>query len=295
MSLLDHLCTRRAALAALASTGPMVPCLAASRVEGGAHEAPAIERPLEAHPGVDPRGYLVSEKLDGVRAVWDGRQLRFRSGRVVPAPHWFTKALPPVPLDGELWAGRSRFEAVSGTVRRAVPDDAAWHALRLMVFDLPGATGDFATRAARIAALAADTHSGVWTAVEQTHVPDSAALQRWLDRVVHGGGEGLVLHRADAPWSPGRSSALWKLKPLHDAEAQVLAHEPGQGRLAGLMGALRVRTAGGIEFRIGTGFTDAQRREPPAVGSWVSYTHRGLTASGVPRFASYWRAHDAGL
>lgn len=295
MSLLDRSCSRRTALAALASTWPAVPCQAGSRAGGGTRDAPAIELPLEAHPGVDPRGYLVSEKLDGVRAVWDGRQLRFRSGRVVPAPHWFTEALPPVALDGELWAGRSRFDEVSGTVRRTSPDDGSWQALRLMVFDLPGATGDFAARVARIAALAADTRSEAWAAVEQTRVPDPAALQRWLDRVVRGGGEGLVLHRADAPWSPGRSSALWKLKPLHDAEAQVLAHEPGRGRLAGLMGALRVRTADGIEFRLGSGFTDAQRRDPPAVGSWVSYTHRGLTPAGVPRFASYWRAHDAGL
>ena len=295
MSLPDLLYTRRALLAALASAGSAGHCLAAMRAAVDAHDALALECPRVAPPGMDPRGHLVSEKLDGVRAVWDGRQLRFRSGRVVPAPHWFTDALPHVALDGELWAGRGRFDLVSGTVRRAVPDDAAWHALRLMVFDLPGAAGDFAARAARIAALAGDAGSAVWAAVEQTRVSDPAALQRWLDRVVHGGGEGLVLHRADAPWAPGRSSALWKLKPLNDAEAQVLVHEPGRGRLAGLMGALRVRTADGIEFRIGTGFTDAQRRDPPAVGSWISYTHRGLTPAGVPRFASYWRAHDAGL
>lgn len=295
MPLLDLSYTRRAALAALASAGAIGPCRAALLAADDTHGVPAIELPLEAPRDVDPRGYLVSEKLDGVRAVWDGRQLRFRSGRVVPAPRWFTEALPAVALDGELWAGRARFDAVSGTVRRTSPDDASWQALRLMVFDLPGAAGDFAARVARIAALAGDAGSAVWAAVEQTRVSDPAALQRWLDRVVRGGGEGLVLHRADAPWSPGRSSALWKLKPLHDAEAQVLAHEPGRGRLAGLMGALRVRTVSGIEFRIGTGFTDAQRRDPPAVGSWVSYTHRGLTPAGVPRFASYWRAHDAGL
>lgn len=295
MSLPDLSYTRRALLVALASAGSAGPCQAAMRAAGDAHDALALERPRAAPPGIDPRGCLVSEKLDGVRAVWDGQQLRFRSGRVVPAPRWFTEALPSVALDGELWAGRGRFDEVSGMVRRTSPDDASWQALRLMVFDLPGAAGDFAARVARIAALAADTRSEAWAAVEQTRVPDPAALQRWLDRVVRGGGEGLVLHRADAPWSPGRSSAVWKLKPLHDAEAQVLAHEPGQGRLAGLMGALRVRTAGGVEFRLGSGFTDAQRRDPPAVGSWVSYTHRGVTPAGVPRFASYWRAHEAGL
>ena len=287
----DIFSTRRQVLAALALAWP------ASRVQAQprAHatsEAPRLALLSEARPDIDPSGHLVSEKLDGVRAVWDGARLRLRSGRVAPAPDWFTAALPPVALDGELWGGRERFDVVSGTVRRATPDDAGWRALRLMVFDLPGASGDFAARAARIAALAAASRSVAWAAVEQVRIPDRAALRQQLDQVVRGGGEGLILHRADAPWSPGRSGALWKLKPLQDAEAQVLAHEPGRGRLVDRMGALRVRTVSGIEFRIGTGFTDAERQAPPPVGSWISYTHRGLTPSGLPRFASYWRPHE---
>lgn len=294
MTLFDIPCTRRGALAALATAWP-ASWLHAKPRSGATLAAPPVALLSEAHADIDPHGHLVSEKLDGVRAIWDGRQLRFRSGRTVSAPAWFTEALPPLALDGELWGGRERFDGVSGTVRRATPDDASWRALQLMVFDMPGASGDFATRAARLAALAAASRSTVWAAVEQASVPDRAALQRRLDSVVRGGGEGLVLHRADALWSPGRSGALWKLKPLHDAEAQVLAHEPGHGRLVNLMGALRVRTAGGLEFRIGTGFTDAERRDPPPVGSWISFTHRGVTPSGVPRFASYWRSHDAAL
>jgi DNA ligase-1 len=287
-------CTRRQALAAVVAVWPTTHVAAKPRPQA-TPDAPRVALLSEARPDIDPRGYLVSEKLDGVRAIWDGSRLRFRSGRPVPAPAWFTEALPPVALDGELWGGRKRFDVVSGTVRSDTPDDARWRALRLMVFDLPGAPGDFATRAARIAEWATATRATVWAAVEQTQVPDRAALRQRIDSVVRDGGEGLVLHRADARWSPGRSNALYKLKPLHDAEAQVLAHESGRGRLAGLMGALRVRTASGIEFRIGTGFTDAERRDPPPVGSWISYTHRGTTPSGVPRFASYWRSRDLEL
>lgn len=290
----DIPCTRRQALTAVALAWPASRGLAQTRAHATS-EAPRLALLSEARADIDPSGHLVSEKLDGVRAFWDGARLRFRSGRVASAPDWFTSALPPVALDGELWGGRESFDAVSGTVRRTAPDDAGWRVLRLMVFDLPGASGDFATRAARISALAAASPSAAWAAVEQVRITDRAVLQQRLDQVVRGGGEGLVLHRADAPWSPGRSGALWKLKPLQDAEAQVLAHEPGRGRLVGVMGALRVRTAGGIEFRIGTGFTDAERRDPPLVGSWISYTHRGVTASGLPRFASYWRPHDAAL
>jgi DNA ligase-1 len=129
-------------------------------------------------------------------------------------------------------------------------------------------------------------------AVEQQRLADRAGLQRRLQEVVRGGGEGLVLHRADALWQAGRSEALLKLKPLDDAEARVTAHLPGRGKHAGRLGALRVRTDDGVEFLIGTGFSDAQREHPPAVGTMVTYTHRGSTAGGVPRFASFLRVRD---
>lgn len=254
--------------------------------------APSIELLSPAPPDIDPGGYLISEKFDGVRAIWDGHSLRFRSGRAMAAPAWFTEGWPDAALDGELWGGRGRFDVTSASARRLAPDDAEWRALRLMVFDLPGAAGSFAQRAQHIQSLVRGASSNTLEAVDQTELADRAALRSRLDSVLRGGGEGLVLHRADAPWVAGRSTAVLKLKPLHDAEAQVLAYEAGRGRLAGLMGALRVRNVAGIEFRIGTGFTDEQRRHPPAVGSWITYTHRGHTPSGVPRFASYWRAAE---
>ena len=286
--------SRRRALLAMASLWPAALLTAAS-----SHAAQGLAPPIEllssAPLDVDPHGYLVSEKFDGVRAIWDGRSLRFRSGRAMAAPAWFTEGWPDAALDGELWGGRGRFDVTSASARRSVPDDAEWRGLRLMVFDLPGAAGGFAQRAARIETLVRASASSALVVVDQQLMADRAALQQRLDSVLRGGGEGLVLHRADAPWVAGRSTAVLKLKPLHDAEAQVLACEAGRGRLAGLMGALRVRNVAGIEFRIGTGFTDEQRRHPPAVGSWITYTHRGHTPSGVPRFASYWRAAEVGL
>lgn len=247
---------------------------------------------MDAGPGMDPMGWLVSEKLDGVRALWDGAQLRFRSGRLIAAPAWFLAALPPAPLDGELWAGRGRFDTASAAVRRAQPQDGEWRALRYEVFDQPGTSGPFAERAVRLATVLRGAAPFVAALPQQT-LPDAAALQRRLDAVLRAGGEGLVLHRADAPWLPGRQPALRKLKAAHDAEALVLAHEPGQGRHAGRLGALRVQLPDGRVLRIGTGFSDAQREAPPPVGSVVTYSHRGRTASGLPRFASFLRVRDA--
>ncbi len=270
--------TRRALLGAL-----MLSPLAAWPRRG----APGLMLAQEAPPDIDPAGWLVSEKFDGVRAFWDGRQLRFRSGLVVAAPAWFLARLPAVPLDGELWLGRGRFDATSAAVRRSAPVNAEWRALHYLVFDLPGAPGPFAERALQLRQLGVE-------AVAQQHLPDRAALQQRLAEVLAGGGEGLMLHRADALHHAGRSPALLKLKPEHDAEAQVLAHLPGQGRLQGRLGALRVRTAGGVVFDLGSGFSDAQRQAPPAVGAWVSYRHRGFTPAGVPRFASFLRLREEG-
>lgn len=249
---------------------------------------------VEAAPDIDPAGHLVSEKYDGVRAIWDGHRLRFRSGLPVPAPAWWLARLPATPLDGELWLGRGRFEALSGAVRRQQPDDAEWRALRYMVFEQPQGEGGFAQRAARLAAIVRQVDGPALVAAPQRVVPDRDGLQRWLAEVVAGGGEGLVLHRADAPWQAGRTAALQKLKPVHDAEAVVLAHVPGRGRLAGTLGALRVRDKAGAEFLLGSGFSDAQRAAPPAVGGVVTFAYRGRMAGGVPRFATFVRERPAG-
>jgi DNA ligase-1 len=254
---------------------------------------PGVMSAREAPGRIDPAGWLISEKLDGVRALWDGRSLFFRSGLPIAAPRWFVDALPRgVALDGELWIGRGRFEGLSGAVRKAVPVDAEWRALSYRLFDLPGAPGPFSERAARLQALATDARSPLFTTIPQHRLPDAAALQRRLDEVMRAGGEGLMLHRADALWRPGRSDQLLKLKPLQDAEATVIGHTAGQGRHAGRLGALRVRADDGTEFLIGTGFSDAEREHPPPLGSVVTFTHRGTTESGAPRFASFLRLRD---
>ncbi|MEN3112110.1 DNA ligase [Uliginosibacterium paludis] len=242
--------------------------------------------------GIDPRDYLVSEKYDGVRAIWNGHDLVFRSGQAVPAPDWFIRALPPVPLDGELWAGRQRFEWLSGVVRKLDPVDAEWRELRYMIFELPGAPGDFRERAARIRNIVAASGNPALVAVEQRPGTDHASLKAQMDRIVAAGGEGLMLHLADAPYVTGRSDVLLKLKPWLDAEARVIEVLPGRGRHAQRMGSLLMEMPDGKRFRLGTGFTDAQREHPPAPGSLLTYRYQALTAAGLPRFPAFLRLRE---
>ena len=253
---------------------------------------PAIILAKVLDPSVDPAQYLVSEKFDGVRAIWDGATLRFRSGNVVKAPAWFIARLPAQSLDGELWLARGKFETLSGYVRKSEPVDEEWRQIRYQIFELPGATGSFEERYRQIQAVVTKTNWPPLVAVEQFRVSDRAALKRKLDAVVKAGGEGLMLHRADAPYVTGRSDVLLKLKPLDDTEATVVGHIPGKGKFSGMLGALRVEAPDGRRFVIGTGFTDAVRQDPPPVGTVITYTYRGLTSSGLPRFASYWRVRE---
>lgn len=240
---------------------------------------------------LDTANYLVSEKLDGVRALWDGAVLRFRSGRTVAAPSWFTAKLPSTPLDGELWLARGQFDVLSGMVRKAQPLDADWQQIKYMVFELPAGTATFEKRAAQLPGIVARAAWPQLRAVEQSRVDNAAALQAKLKAVVASGGEGLMLHLASSPVTTGRSPVLLKLKAVQDAEAVVTGHVAGKGKYRGMLGALEVQSANGQRFKLGTGLSDAQRASPPAVGSTVTYTYNDTAPSGKPRFARFLRAH----
>lgn len=241
---------------------------------------------------VDVTQYLVSEKLDGVRALWDGRSLRFRSGKPIHAPAWFLAGLPQQALDGELWMGRGSFEQLSGAVRKEIPVDGEWRQVRYMIFELPGASGSFRERVDQISLLVRQANVSWLQQVEQFRVADDASLRQRFAAVVAAGGEGLMLHRADAVYETGRSDTLLKLKPWLDADAEVVGHRAGKGRHAGSLGALLVRTPEGKTFLLGTGFSDELRRNPPPIGAWVSYRYRELTSTGLPRFASFLRTRE---
>ncbi len=250
---------------------------------------PAVALASTYRKGISLAGYAVSEKYDGVRGLWDGQRLWTRGGEAVAAPAWFTAGWPAHALDGELWAGRGRFAEAVSTARTQTPVEEAWRRMKFMVFDAPAQGGSFSERHAGVERTVAALAQPWLVSVHQSPATGHAQVQAFMERVVTQGGEGVVLRRLDAPWRAGRTPDLLKFKPDEDADALVLGHSPGQGKYAGMMGALLVETPEGLRFKIGTGFDDATRRTPPAVGSWISYRYRGETATGIPRFASYLR------
>ncbi|MDE0364760.1 MAG: DNA ligase [Gammaproteobacteria bacterium] len=255
-------------------------------------KAPPVALASVYEEGVDVSAYWVSEKLDGVRALWDGEALYSRRGNRFAVPSWFLRGFPATPLDGELWIGRGSFEVLSGAVRREVPDARAWRRIRYMVFDLPDHVGTFDERLHRLLELIQGIDAPYLELVVQFRVESHEELMAEMERVVARGGEGLMLRRADSRHRAGRSDDLLKVKPHQDAEAVVVAHLPGKGRFQGMLGSLLVETPTGRRFRLGTGFTDAERSHPPELGATVTYRHRGKTANGTPRFASYLRVRE---
>ena len=233
--------------------------------------------------------HWVSEKLDGIRAYWNGVQLLTRSGKPIYAPSWFTQNFPATPLDGELWIGRGQFQRLASIVLDKIPKDSDWQDVAYYVFDLPHNEESFEQRLSILDNLIARSPVEHLRCVRQQRVNDAQQIEAMLANVVAGGGEGLMLRKPYSFYEAGRSDTLKKLKPKLDAEAVVLGYSPGKGRYSGMMGSLLVKNSDGMEFKIGTGFTNLQRENPPAIGSTITYHFQGYTDSGIPRFASFFR------
>ncbi len=241
------------------------------------------------HNSISVDDYLISEKYDGVRAIWTGEKLVSRSGKVISAPKWFVKDLPKVWLDGELWSSRGDFEFIASTVSKNKPIDVQWKKIKFMVFDAPDHVQPFMARVKNYHQIISHINQPHVIAIKQFKVADNKSLTSLLAKYQSEGAEGLMLHREDAFFRSGRSINLVKLKPYMDAEAQVIAHLPGKGKYVGKLGALAVRTEQGINFKIGSGFTDKQRQFPPDIGDVITFKYHGLTKNGIPKFASFLR------
>ncbi|MBV9123036.1 MAG: DNA ligase [Planctomycetes bacterium] len=234
----------------------------------------------------DPTGWWLSEKLDGVRAYWDGKQFLSRLGNLFHAPEWFVAGLPSVPLDGELWLGRKKFQRAVSIVRRQDKSDL-WKEITFVVFDAPALEQGFEDRLEFVNDCLRQGQPLYAKPHEHVRCQGLDHLRQELTRLEGLGGEGLMLRRAGSRYEGGRSATLLKVKSFQDAEARVLAHQEGAGRHKGRLGALLVEMADGTRFAVGTGFSDAEREDPPPVGSLITFRYQELSEAGVPRFPSY--------
>jgi len=236
----------------------------------------------------DLSGWWLSEKLDGVRAYWDGQQFLSRLGNRYFAPESFTAHLPKnVILDGELWMDRKAFQRTISIVRRQDANEEAWKAIKFVVFDAPNIQLDFEGRVLAYTQILGNLGQPHLVALPHVRCEGLAHLRQELARVEALKGEGLMLRQPRSHYTSGRSPTLLKVKSFFDAEAKVTGYSAGKGRHKGTVGALEVVCPDGTEFSVGTGLTDQDRRAPPPIGSKITFRYQELTDGGVPRFPSF--------
>jgi DNA ligase 1 len=267
------------------------PAAGAAASAAGATGAAVTEGPpiLLANPwdnDQDLTGWWMSEKLDGVRAYWDGKAFISRLGNRYHAPDWFTVGLPDTPLDGELWGGRKKFQRTISVVRRQDKSDH-WKEISFVVFDVPSHAGPFEERMDLVRSHLDRNKPAHAKYLDQHPCKGVDHLREELKRVESLGGEGLMLRRPGSRYEVGRSSSLLKVKSFFDAEALVIEHLPGTGRHLGRLGALLVELPDGVRFSVGTGFSDKERKSPPPLKSIITFRYQELSEAGVPRFPSY--------
>ncbi len=237
---------------------------------------------------MDPTGWWLSEKYDGIRGYWDGQAMRTRGGELIHLPSALHDSLPPFPVDGELWGGPGQFTQVARTVRDAEPGPG-WRSIRYLIFDAPDHVGEFEARMETVRTWLGEHPSPQVALVDQIRCRERAHLLQFHAEVEAHGGEGVMLRAAGSPYEAGRSPHLRKFKSFDDAEATVIGYNPGRGKYQGLVGSLRVELPDGTRFSVGSGLSDAERRDPPPPGSQITFKHQGWTSGGKPRFPVFWR------
>lgn len=268
-----------------------------AEVNGHHIQIPALQLANNYHTDIKLQDYWISEKLDGVRAYWDGQQFISKQGNTYQAPTWFVRDFPSFALDGELWLARAKFDELSGIVRKQTPADEQWKKVTYQVFDLPESDENFDSRLAYLKNYFSMQTLPTWLKlITQYKVKTEEELIESLNKVEALQGEGLMLHKGSSYYHAGRDDDLLKLKTYQDAEARVIGHLPGKGKYNKALGALLVEAVNselkGKKFKIGTGFSDEERKNPPELGNIITYKYFGLTSKGLPRFASFMRIRE---
>lgn len=233
-------------------------------------------------------GWVMSEKLDGIRGCWDGKRLLTRKGVLLHPPPWFIENFPAFELDGELWSKQGEFEFIQSVVLDATPGPG-WEKINYHIFEVPNAAGTFLHRLDRAKQWFKSHPAAHVRVIPQTLIHSTSDLDRFFLDVVSRGGEGVIVKNPEKPYHTGRSAHVLKVKKARDMEGLVIGINKGKGKYENAMGSLTLKLENGVIFKLGTGFTDAVRNNPPAVGTIVTFKYHGFSKNRVPKFASFLR------
>jgi len=239
---------------------------------------------LKTYKDQNITGWVMSEKLDGIRAYWDGTNLISRGGNIIHAPKWFIKNYPPFEIDGELWTKRGDFENISSIVRDKIPSDN-WHQVKHYIFEVPNAKGGLYKRLGKVSSL----NYKYIKLIKQIKIKDKKHLKEFLTKIELQKGEGVVVRDPSVPYINKRTSKALKVKTFHDMECKVIGYTKGKGKFLGLMGAIKCKLDNSIVFKIGSGFNLEERKNPPKKDAIITFKYKEFTKYGKPRFPVYLR------
>lgn len=228
-------------------------------------------------------GWLMSEKLDGVRAYWNGEKLLSRGGKEFHPPKWFIKDFPPFAIDGELWSKRGDFENISSITSQKTPHKD-WKNLTYNIFEVPNQQGGLLKRLNVLKNYLAKHPNAYIKIIPQVTCKDKSHLQKFYHEIIEQGGEGVVLRNGDASYIAKRTKEALKLKPFEDAECKVVGYKKGTGKYSEVIGSLICQLQNGNMLHIGSGLSDKQRANPPKIGTIITFKYQGFTKNGIPRF-----------
>lgn len=246
------------------------------------------ERPqlllLKTYKNQNISGWVMSEKLDGIRAYWSGTKLLSRSGKEINAPAWFTKEYPPFEIDGELWSKRADFENISSIVRDKIPSDR-WREIKHYIFEVPNAKGGLFERLEKLK----NYQSDIIKIIPQIEIKNQKELYSFVKEIESKKGEGVVVRDPKAPYINKRTTKALKLKSFIDDECIVVGYTKGKGKYRDMIGAIECQMKNGKIFKIGTGLSDKIRKNPPPIGTEITYKYQNLTKYNKPRFPVFLR------
>jgi DNA ligase-1 len=242
---------------------------------------------LTTYKDQNTTNWVMSEKLDGIRAYWDGKQLLTRSGKVIHAPKWFIKDYPQFEIDGELWTKRRDFENISSIVRDKIPSKE-WKQVKHYIFEVPNAKGGLFQRLAKVHVY----ENEYIKVLPQILIKNLEQQKRFLKEVESKKGEGIVVRDPNALYINKRTSKALKVKNFKDTECKIIGFTEGNGKYTAKVGAIICELPNQIQFKIGSGMTDKFRNNPPKVGTTVTFKYQNITKYGKPRFPVYLRIRE---
>ena len=239
----------------------------------------------------DVIGWVMSEKLDGIRGFWTGKELLTRGGVKLTPPKWFIKNYPPFAIDGELWTKRNDFENISSIIR-SKNSKQRWKSVSHNIFEVPSQSGGLLKRLSVLKEYLRENPNPYLKILPQTVINAKGQVADFLKEVSADKGEGVVVRNPNTLYQTGRLSSALKVKQYLDTECTVLEILPGKGKYQNMMGSVLCQTDSGKKLKIGSGFKDKDRSNPPAIGSKITFKYYGFTKKGSFKYPVYLRVRQ---